>query len=88
MQSSAKSSRGRPLGLVSRAVLETVAAERPMTASQLSAALMLSRRDASWVCSKLAGAGKLMVVARIGRENVYAPPRQATARREPTWFMV
>jgi hypothetical protein len=64
--------RGRPLGFVSQKVLEKIAADRQATSAQLSTALQLNRRHAAQVCSELAGAGYLRVVARDGRHNVYA----------------
>ena len=78
--------RGRPLSFVSVKVLEKIDIERTMTSAQLSTALQLSRRDATIVCSKLASAGHLEVVARNGRAHVYA--RAEPASREPTWFML
>lgn len=79
--------RGRPLGFVSRQVLEKVAAERQLTALQLSTALQLNRRHATVVCAKLASAGHLVVVASKGREHVYAPA-DAQPEAQPGWFML
>lgn len=82
--------RGRPLGFVSQRVLEKIAATRQATSSELSTALQLNRRHATVVCAKLASAGYLEVVARDGREHVYALPEQDEPARqgEPTWFIL
>ena len=82
--------RGRPLGFVSQQVLEKVAATRQATSAQLSTVLQLNRRHATVICAKLASAGYLEVVARDGREHVYAvTERPASAPTgEPTWFIL
>jgi hypothetical protein len=82
--------RGRPLGFVSTRALEKFTPATPMTSAQLSTALQLSRRDAVVVCSKLADAGHLKVVARQGRANLYAAAdRQPDpAADEAPWMMI
>ena len=82
--------RGRPLGFVSQQVLEKIASTRQATSGELSTALQLNRRHATVVCAKLAGAGYLEVVARDGREHVYALPQEEAPAQagEPTWFIL
>jgi hypothetical protein len=80
--------RGRPLSVVSMAVLEKIASTRQATSAQLSTALQLNRRHAANVCSELAAAGHLRVVAKAGRSNVYATA--ASVNRAPgiSWLFI
>jgi hypothetical protein len=82
--------RGRPLGFVSQQVLEKIAANRLATSGELSTALQINRRHATVVCAKLAGAGYLEVVARDGREHVYAVREAcaASGEGEPFWMIL
>lgn len=80
--------RGRPLGYVSKKVLEKIGVERQATSAQLSTALQLNRRHATVICAKLAAAGYLEVSSRDGRLNVYSLREEKPQKQnEPTWFI-